>query len=133
MLSIPSRPLPPPRTSERRVYQEIDDDGNNDNYDWVELINCICLFSPFQSKPPVEAPCLSTPWGPQSSSTHEQNGRKVQDDDLLLQGLDPLLLQCYRQAAYKMRKVDAEPPIHAFTTRFQGLCPLGHQEIVFIK
>jgi hypothetical protein len=31
-----------------------------------------------------------------------------------------------------MEWVSVEPPMHSYSSRFQGLCPLGHQEVVVL-
>jgi len=34
------------------------------------------------------------------------------------------------ELTYDMDHIEKEPPLHCFAPRFQGLCPLGHQEVV---
>jgi hypothetical protein len=44
----------------------------------------------------------------------------------------PLLSERRRKATLNMEWVSVEPPMHSYSPRFQGLCPLGHQEVVVL-
>jgi hypothetical protein len=60
------------------------------------------------------------------------NGRPRNQASIDSTSSSPLLSERRRKATLNMEWVSVEPPMHSYSSRFQGLCPLGHQEVVVL-
>ena len=139
---LPTECAPPLRQSPRSrgLYLEVEDglhDETTEN-EWADFFqNCLCLLSPWTAV--AAAFDQRKQRGPQRPLNSPHDGA---EESLLSQvskrrrfcQVKPMVRK--KKLTYNMsiQPIEYEPPFHvSLTPRYYGMCPLGHQEIVYFK
>lgn len=124
------------------VYYELNDADTTAKQpklkDWLETLHaCLCIVVTFQ---PL---CQERPREARESKDHKHQPFLSQPQDhRLSDDIIPLVTsprtivprnKTMPPEAYNMERLAHEPPVHAYAPRYQGMCPLGHQEVIFFR